>query len=245
MNFRRFNMFVYTFLLISFIYAYCDPRRRDRSPCVFERRCVTKRCNRNINGRYKSGRTPLTKAVWNGDIVKVRELIYSGANVNVTDSLGYSPLMISVIKRNEDIFLELLKIGADVTILGNSGDDVMSIAVNRGRSRFIRLLNIFNKADQNKVDDEGWPSIINMASNGYLPEVKVALYGGADINSTNPAGWSALMVAISKGHTEVSEYLIKEGADLSITSIRGDFTALSLAKRMGNRAIISLIKYSI
>ncbi len=224
MNFRKFQMFTYTFLLISFVSVGCDPG-------------VAKT---GINSHEKFGWTPLNQAISDNDIDKVFSLLDSGADVNATNSTGYSPLMISIINGNEKIFLELLKEGADNGIVCVDGTNAMSLAIMRKNSRFIKLLNFYNKP--NKVDDEGWPLIVNTAANGDLSEVKVLLYGDADIDSTNPAGWSALMIAIKEGQTEIAEYLIEEGANLNIKAKRGGFTALSIAKREGNREVIFLIE---
>ncbi len=222
MNFRRFQMFTYTFLLISFVYAGCDP--------------VAKR---GINKRDRSGWTRLNHAISDDNIEEVSLLLDSGADVDATNRSGYSPLMVSIISGNYKIFLKLLKAGADSSIVGRAGADAMSLAVRYKNSRFIKSLEFFD--NPNKVDNEGWPSIVNEAANGELSYVKVLLYGGADIDSTNSAGWSSLMVAISRGHTEIAKYLMDEDADINIKAKRGGFTALSIAKRIGNNEIIDEI----
>ncbi len=232
MSFYRFNVFVCTFLLISFVYSGCRPTMKI-SP---------------IDQRDESGWTPLCKSISAGDLEKVKELLADGADINTTNGKGYSPLMIAALQGNEVVFLELLKRGADPLIVGRAGATVRKIAVMKKEDGLIRLLDAFERfreSDPNDIYEQGWPVIVYKASLGDLDSIKVLLMLKADINAVNPAGWSTLMVAIRNGQTEVARFLIEKGSDLTVKSEDGNFTALSIAERMEDAEIIRFIKQKI
>ena len=232
MSFYRFNVFVCTFLLISFVYSGCRPTKKI-SP---------------IDQRDKSGWTLLCKSISAGDLEKVKELLADGADINTTNGKGYSPLMVAALQGNEVVFLELLKRGADPLIVGRAGATVRKIAVMQKEDGLIRLLDAFERfkeSDPNDIYEQGWPVIVYKASLGDLDSIKVLLMLEADINAVNPAGWSTLMIAIRNGQTEVARFLIEKGSDLTVKSEDGNFTALSIAERMGNAEIIKFLKQKI
>ena len=220
MNFRRFQMFTYAFLLVFFVSADC----------------VTDR------GRSRERNWPLIiKEAAEGHLYKVKDLLNSGVNINTVNNMGWSALMMAISNENSEVAKYLIKEDANLNIKSRRGGfTALKIAIRMRDNEVISLIRekMNNQSLIGRLDEL---SIVDEAAEGHLLNVKALLNNGADIDSTNHAGWSVLMIAISNGHEEVAKYLIEKGADLSITSIRGGFTALSLAKRMGNYFIESLI----
>ena len=61
------------------------------------------------NIRDHHGRTVLHKAVENGNLLLVKTLLCAGANVIVKEKCGATPLLLAVIKKNEELSAYLLE----------------------------------------------------------------------------------------------------------------------------------------
>ena len=61
------------------------------------------------NIRDHHGRTVLHKAVENGNLLLVKTLLCAGADVNVKEKCGATPLLLAVIKKNEELSAYLLE----------------------------------------------------------------------------------------------------------------------------------------
>lgn len=197
-----------------------------------------------INNIFDSnGNSLLINAIKNSDKETLAlELLRKGANVNVLSNTNMTPLMLAISKGYENILVDLLEKGAKQKFSDNGMQAKMRSIIDNATPKIKKLLNIL-KSNPNSVDYQGWPKIINMAASGNLPAIKLLLFKNANINAINPAGWSALMIALRNNNTEIAKFLINAGINLNIKSIRGNFTALSIAERMGNKDIIRLIKY--
>jgi ankyrin repeat protein len=76
-----------------------------------------------VNDQSSDSETPLMYARREG----VSVLIGVGADINATDTWGYTALMWAVIERKEDEFKELLRSGADVNIKAKDGHTALSL----------------------------------------------------------------------------------------------------------------------
>ncbi len=145
----------------------------------------------------------------------VNLLLKHGAEVNVTDNKGKTPLIWAAGNSVESTKL-LLEHGADVHAKANDGMNAIMQAV----------FGILSKRVTTDVID-------------------LLLEYGADINSTitrkDAAGWTALLFASVEGDKELVDYLIRHGADVNHTSDDGQ-TTLSLAKQEKYKDIVKLLK---
>ena len=86
----------------------------------------------DINAKNADGNTPLLVATLRDmggshtDIII--ELLAHGANPNITDATGYTPLHIAVMKKNKDVVKELLNHGAKADIVSISGSTPLSLS---------------------------------------------------------------------------------------------------------------------
>ena len=76
---------------------------------------------------------------------------------------------------------------------------------------------------------------------GHLSIVEKLIKSGAKVNERSASGYSALFIAISDDNEELVNYLLRSGADPNLVDDNKD-TALSLAKRLKNPAIIQMLK---
>ena len=127
---------------------------------------------------------PLCRAAWQGDIARVRALLSGGANPNVRDESGQTPLMhaVSVIRRPvtdepkpvkrayHAVANLLLDKGADVSARDKAGRTPLLLAMEGSASEYkvigadesmARLL-VKRGASVNARDNEGWSPLLRV-----------------------------------------------------------------------------------
>jgi ankyrin repeat protein len=163
-------------------------------------------------GRPKSldsgGFTPLLYAARENCIPCVPVLLANGADINLPDPDGVSPLQLAIMNANWDLAKQLLGAGADVnqwdiygetplfTAIGNhtkldgghasidppnltKGDDIVRLLLERGANPNMQLF--FRPANvRGSTNTRGSTPLIRAASNGDLEIVKLLLAHGAD-----------------------------------------------------------------
>ena len=69
-----------------------------------------------------------------------KALIKAGAELNVQDSDGNTPLLLACKNSNEKVVRYLLRSGADAAIQNNKGETAMDLAAGRGFSDAIEMM---------------------------------------------------------------------------------------------------------
>lgn len=165
----------------------------------------------------------LISAANEGKVDNLRMALNSGANINVRDYRGYTPLMILADIGSSDGVSELINRGADVSVRSvTEGFTAMMIAAssaaNNGSDNdvFTCLL----KADRSAEH-------VNCASHSGLTALMICLDAGnhamslklkaanADVNMLNENGLSALTYAATHQQMDTVEFLLKEKFPLS------------------------------
>ena len=82
----------------------------------------------------------LIDATLNGDIELVRELLENGADINIRDNGGDTPLILASIKGHTDIVRLLLENEANVNSIGYDGDTALIRASDKGYADIVKLL---------------------------------------------------------------------------------------------------------
>ena len=75
-----------------------------------------------------------------GWIDETRKLIESGADLNVKDEEGWTPLMDAVLYGQEDVLKVLIEAGADINIKNNDGEDALQLAGKYGDWKIMEIL---------------------------------------------------------------------------------------------------------
>ena len=205
----------------------------------------------DINCRLVNDITPLMIASSCGHTETVEVLLQGGANVNNTDSDGYSPLLYAITGHKSLQVIELLlKFGAQPNVFIN-GQNIADKAKEEGREDIYRLLeqfNVLNTTQKEKEEDQqlqhssGYLTIpiIEAAKIGNIEVVKLQLKEHVNVNIQDEDGVTALMLASLNGHTQVVELLLKENADVNIQKENGR-TALMLASLNGHTKVVELL----
>ena len=96
----------------------------------------------------------LHQAVVDGDIDQVNLLISKGADVNMQNRMGWTPLHTAIQNRRQALIEPLIAKGANVNAKDNRGQTPLHIAVNLGQKEVVELL-IAKGADVNVMGSRG------------------------------------------------------------------------------------------
>ncbi|MBP0031512.1 ankyrin repeat domain-containing protein [Roseofilum sp. Guam] len=144
-------------------------------------------------------------------------LIFHGADVNIRDEFGRTPLYWATQLRNEDVIKILLEYGADVNIFNysNSMNPLFNVIQQRNKkknNKIIKTLLSYN-AELNIKNDQGLTPLHFALSQKCEPEIiKVLVSCGADINQINPHGYSPLDIAVTYNDKDLVEFFLSHGA---------------------------------
>ena len=147
----------------------------------------------------------------------IDSLIESGAEIEATNSLGYTALAIAVEKVNNAMVQILIAKGADVSTTCHQGSTLLHSAVfciykrNSGSSEVLAtLLNYHAKLNLNAQGISGETALLHAAIFGQQETVKQLLELDACPRTTNNDGTFPLMGACDNGHTEIIEHLLEK-----------------------------------
>jgi ankyrin repeat protein len=192
----------------------------------------------------------LADAADKGDIVKLKQLIAAGVDVNgkESSSFGETALMQAARRGNIAVIDELMQHGARVDEKATNGQTALmqaSMAVG-GEKAVHHLIHQF-KADVDVQDTAGRTALMMTAIGNSPKAMEELLNANAKTNmldgdpSTNSQpGQNALMYAAERGNKECMELLMKAGVDVDMVSRTGK-TAVYLAASRGQAEAIELL----
>ncbi len=170
----------------------------------------------------------------------VKKKIESGADVNINDDNGNTPLYYASRNRHTEIVKLLFDHGADVNTKNNVGDTPLHYASIHGQTEIVKLLLKYG-ADVNAKNNYGDTPLNYTSSRGHTEIVKLLLAHGADVNVKDKYGNTPLYFASGEGHTEIVKLLLEHGADVNVKNNNGN-TPLLWASRYGHTETVKLLK---
>jgi ankyrin repeat protein len=155
--------------------------------------------------------TLLHCAVMKGQENIVKFLIDSGANVNVRDKVGLTPLYHAAMNGQRNIAKLLAHNGANVNEVDNQGYTALHHAAINDQKGIAELLGCHtNWADVNVPDHNGLRPLHHAVINGKISVVKSLL--GSEINARDKYGKTPLCYATMNGQENIVKLLIHNGA---------------------------------
>ena len=184
--------------------------------------------NIDINHQDLSGATALWTACKYENIEIVELLLSpphgSGANPNLPNSDGHTPLWIMASSGNMQCMEILIKYGADLNIRDNLGGATpLFEAVRNGRTEAVRTL-IGVNADVNlALSEDSTTPLMMAAHNGHIDIVVLLLDSGADPVVTNKQNVNCISCAAMAGHLDILKILHKAVVKVMDSQTFADF----------------------
>lgn len=184
----------------------------------------------NNSGIYKKCNiTPLHISSSKGFSHIVKDLIAKGANVNLCDDEGMSPLYLACFSEHTETVKILLGNRADV-----NNPSPLCIMCEFGNAEIVRIL-LNNGADVNLCNYEGISPLVFACYNEHTEIIKILLEHGADVNKASP-----LCIMCKSGNSEIVRILLNNGANVNLCDDKGR-SPLFLACYSNHNEIVKIL----
>jgi ankyrin repeat protein len=161
----------------------------------------------------------LTLAVKNGNVEIMKELLQSGADVNLrSSSYLVGPLHVAAMKDDKEALQELLKKGADVDLKDGVDKAPIHYASKKGHIEALQEL-IKCGADVNLKGRRCKAPIHYASKGGHTEALRELIKYGADVNLKDWDDKAPIHYASAGGHTEALQEIIKCGADVNLKDL--------------------------
>lgn len=185
-----------------------------------------------------NGKTALAQAITCRNSLLGRVLLEKGANPNIADNQGITPLELATHTGNKNFIRQMLDCGADVQqvdlerVFRARAWGALDVLLEKGATlkpnkNQNTLLHFF--ATQKNIDKDC----------DISHTVRLLLNAGVDINAQNVDGDTSLHIATKVGNFEIAQTLLNNGADRTIVNKAGQ-TPLTVAARDKNEQLMRL-----
>ncbi|KAL8804129.1 MAG: hypothetical protein Q9182_002762 [Xanthomendoza sp. 2 TL-2023] len=173
---------------------------------------------RDLNAVDSSGRTALAWAAARGDELALKTLIDYGADINLPDGQGNTPLHHA---KTIECIDKLLDAGADVSARNTFGQTPLHM-VCRGTGSLPVLKRLMTaKIDIDAIDNSGETVLSNATFNKHVDCALHLVHSGADINIANNTKDAPIHMAIISDVPVILLLLLNHGAEYQQTTRNG------------------------
>ncbi len=181
-----------------------------------------------------------------GDAVKIKILIATGAQVDERDAHGRTPLHVASFGAHHAAMRELVAAGADPNALENDHYDIVTIVAVANDVHSLELALELGASAKNIASRYDGTALIAAAHLGHAEVVRILILAGAPLDHVNNLGWTAVIETIVLGdggprHTDTLRALVQAGANLNIADRNGQ-TPLALARARGYGTMVELLR---
>lgn len=197
-----------------------------------------------LNDLDSDGFAPIHYAIWNPQTDSIVPLVSLGANVDLINGFGNSPLhMAAYLDLNQHAKI-LLEQGADLALASSEslGFQAIHYCCFFGSPKTAKVLLERGQNPETICKDGITPLhaclmaniLIEQRTDGRIEVAKMLINSGADIKATTDYGTSVIhMAVISPDQVPILELLLKRGVPKNVRNTNGD-TALHIAAFWGN-----------
>jgi len=179
----------------------------------------------------------LLRAAHEGDVLLVRRLVEQGADINIRDPKGRTPIHVAAFASKANALKALAEAGADMNALEGSAYDVVTITAVADDAELMSLAIELGNDPGLTTSPYYGTALIAAAHLGHVDVVRRLIAAGAPLDHINNLHWTAVMEAVVLGdggtdHQAVLDALLTAGADRTLTD-RDGVTPLEHAERRG------------
>ena len=156
------------------------------------------------------GKSYLHQAALGRDFNSVQFLISVGADINIRNQRGDTPLFDAAYAGDTSIVRLLLEADAEINSMNNFGQTPLIRASRKGHVDIVQLL-LSEGADPNLCGDDEWPPLMKAIQYGYIDVARVLLKNGADITYEDSRGNTPLSIAHQKNNKHMIDLLMQTG----------------------------------
>ena len=174
----------------------------------------------------------LLNATITGNVERVQQLLEDGAQVDVQNQLGWTPLHHASYRGHLKLIEQLLVAGAKANIQNTYGSTPLHYASYGGHLKAIKQL-LDTEVSVNARNDDGNTPLHYACYGGHVDAVKHLLSAGTQVNAKNKDGNTPFHITSITGNLEVWEQLLEAGARVDAENQSGA-TPLHYAAENGN-----------
>jgi len=162
------------------------------------------------DARDEQGRTLLTLAAAQGQVAAVRDVLASGAGVDLPGAMGLTPLGAAAWRGHELVVRELLMVGADPNRPGAARQTPLHLAAQAGQVRVMAML-LRAGADVKALNREGLTPLGEAARMGRIDAMARLVEAGVPAGQLDRHGLNAVHVAAVNEQMDAVNWLRARG----------------------------------
>ncbi|MFP3032042.1 MAG: ankyrin repeat domain-containing protein, partial [Wolbachia sp.] len=174
-----------------------------------------------------------------GEFDKVKLLLDRGANIEVQDKFGYTPIFLATQSGKWSVVELLLDRGANIDAQDKEGRTPLHFAAQKNNLDMAQFL--LNRGANIEVQDRrAWTPILYAAQSGKWGVVKLLINNGAKFNNEITYQGTPLHFAVQEGNLDMVRFLLDEGADIE-SQDKDNKKPLHLAVEAGRLNVVKLL----